>query len=515
MPLDPATPGAKDRKSTPDARIQAARGEVESFQLVIRSTEPIKVKLSSLKLVGGEGDAVIDGASITAYRQLPVSVIGASPGGFGERGVTGRDPVLDPLQRIVKRERMQVGPDQPLVIWVDVQVPTNAVPGMYSGDMRVQIGAKSRAVTKVRVEVSETVLPPESPVATSFGIDLRQLEEQEGVDLNEKAGEKMLDKYVNLLAQHRLVAADINIPKEIGTDPGSIEGSAAMDRLDLVAARSEGSTIRFPIYATYPVEDPLGSDRNEARSYLRTVAQVLRERGLLDRSYLYVVDEPAISDGPRVKDWVALALEADPQIRMLLTTTPNPAFGDGIDIWSPNLNGTFSATALRNQIGPNPELWTYQSVSTQYPLPTIFSDDPRPSARAMGWLAYSQKLDGILYWTVNHWQEVDNPWSEGGTFRDSATGAIANGDGVLVYPAKPKGLKSPAPSIRLKLLRDGIEDNMLLSVIASSRAGGSRSADLFAAQLASSPNRFETRPLLVAEIRRRMLARGATPAKAL
>jgi hypothetical protein len=325
----------------------------------------------------------------------------------------------------------------------------------------------------------------------------------------------MLDKYVNLLAEHRLVAADLNVPAQIGTDPESIEGTPAMDRLDLVAARSQGSTIRFPIYATYPVKDPLGADRDEARDYLRTVARVLKERGLLERSYLYVVDEPAITDGPRVRDWIALAKEADPGIRMLLTAVPNPVFGDEISIWSPNLNSTFNASAFRNQIGSMPELWTYQSVSTLYPFPTIFSDDPRPSARAMGWLAYSQKLDGILYWTVNHWQEVENPWAQGGTFRDGATGAIANGDGVLVYPGKAKDMKRPSPSVRLKLLRDGIEDNMLLSVVATSRAGGARAANQFAMQLAPAPGRFETRPQLVAEIRKRMLARATAPATAL
>jgi hypothetical protein len=419
------------------------------------------------------------------------------------------------LKEIEKRERLQVGPGQPLIVWVDVKIPTNAVPGEYKGDLRVQIGAKTRALTKVGLEVSEAVLPPESPLATSFGIDLRQVEEAEDVDLNKPSGEKMLDKYVNLLAEHRLVAADLNVPAQIGTDPESIEGTPAMDRLDLVAARSQGSTIRFPIYATYPVKDPLGADRDEARDYLRTVARVLKERGLLERSYLYVVDEPAITDGPRVRDWIALAKEADPGIRMLLTAVPNPVFGDEISIWSPNLNSTFNASAFRNQIGSMPELWTYQSVSTLYPFPTIFSDDPRPSARAMGWLAYSQKLDGILYWTVNHWQEVENPWAQGGTFRDGATGAIANGDGVLVYPGKAKDMKRPSPSVRLKLLRDGIEDNMLLSVVATSRAGGARAANQFAMQLAPAPGRFETRPQLVAEIRKRMLARATAPATAL
>ena len=41
------------------------------------------------------------------------------------------------------------------------------------------------------------------------------------------------------------------------------------------------------------------------------------------------------------------------------------------------------------------------------------------------------------------------------------------GEGVLVYPGGPAGLKGVAPSMRLKYLRDGVEDYEYLQLLKS------------------------------------------------
>jgi hypothetical protein len=61
---------------------------------------------------------------------------------------------------------------------------------------------------------------------------------------------------------------------------------------------------------------------------------------------------------------------------------------------------------------------------------------------------------GLLFWSVNFWR-VD-PWKDTNDFVDDQ-----NLSGTLYYPS-PQG---PVPSIRLEVLRDGMEDHDYLTLL--------------------------------------------------
>ena len=69
-----------------------------------------------------------------------------------------------------------------------------------------------------------------------------------------------------------------------------------------------------------------------------------------------------------------------------------------------------------------------------------------------GFISQSLGLTGLLYWSVDDWSP--NPWDNPQGKQDPDY----PGEGVLVYPGAPAGLKGVAPSMRLKYLRDGVED---------------------------------------------------------
>ena len=70
-------------------------------------------------------------------------------------------------------------------------------------------------------------------------------------------------------------------------------------------------------------------------------------------------------------------------------------------------------------------------------------------------------MTGLLYWTVDHWANQDY-WDD--PYFYEGTGRFA-GDGTLIYPPRTPSFdtgtgttQSGVPSMRLKWLRQGVED---------------------------------------------------------
>jgi hypothetical protein len=61
----------------------------------------------------------------------------------------------------------------------------------------------------------------------------------------------------------------------------------------------------------------------------------------------------------------------------------------------------------------------------------------------------------MLYWRVDKWPS--DPWNN---VNNAGTYSSSNypGEGMLVYPGGPVGVKGVVASMRLKWLRDGVED---------------------------------------------------------
>jgi hypothetical protein len=77
-------------------------------------------------------------------------------------------------------------------------------------------------------------------------------------------------------------------------------------------------------------------------------------------------------------------------------------------------------------------------------------------------------MNGILYWAANFWNQTPDPWLDPVTYIsgfDCSGGWVLNGEGSLIYPGDrtkrytgQPDVTGPVSSIRLELLREGIED---------------------------------------------------------
>ena len=94
----------------------------------------------------------------------------------------------------------------------------------------------------------------------------------------------------------------------------------------------------------------------------------------------------------------------------------------------------------------------------------------------MGWWLWTYKCAGFLYWSVNFWSDdatgrLFDLAADPSPFKWNFNGTTyyCNGDGFMFYP-DPLKIFLPSPSLRLEIMRDGLEDYELLAMLAEARA---------------------------------------------
>lgn len=119
------------------------------------------------------------------------------------------------------------------------------------------------------------------------------------------------------------------------------------------------------------------------------------------------------------------------------------------------------------------------------------------------WLTFAEGVGGELYYnTVEAWSDGD-PWIDGRRHG-------GNGDGTLFYPGRPEpiGGRTPIPveSIRLRRIRDGLEDYEYLALLLRAGPAGRSLALSVARALAPRAYSFDHDPRALLAARARLAA---------
>ena len=128
-----------------EMHLSAARGEVESFQIMMRSEQQdSRIFGISFSDFESEGGRRISSANVALYREHSVHVSPGSPNLGGDNQPLGAGWYADAL--IPFRDSAS-GTDKPIqrcrelapneVFWVDVDIPRDAAPGLYRGEFTV------------------------------------------------------------------------------------------------------------------------------------------------------------------------------------------------------------------------------------------------------------------------------------------------------------------------------------------------------------------------------------------
>jgi hypothetical protein len=213
--------------------------------------------------------------------------------------------------------------------------------------------------------------------------------------------------------------------------------------------------------------------------YLSQMQENLDANGWLGREYIYWFDEPNEADYPFVKETNALIKQYAPGITTFLTE--HVAGQDISDVT--DISCTIWHKLDHDKIGKmndkGLEHWSYLCCWPKSPWISEFIDHDAVNLRMWLWGSYKHRLKGILVWETTYWNSdaaspagwLQNPWEEAMSFVTGYGWPLGkqtiwgNGDGRFFYPNNrdPNNDKRtytgmPVPSMRLELLRDGIED---------------------------------------------------------
>ncbi len=222
-------------------------------------------------------------------------------------------------------------------------------------------------------------------------------------------------------------------------------------------------------------------------AYAQAVEAHLAARGWLDEAYVYWFDEPDPKDYAFVMNGFEKLRRAAPGLRGMLTEQVEAELVGGPKIWCP-LTPAYDPelAALRREKGD--EFWWYICTGPKAPYVTLFIDHPGTELRVWGWQTFKRGITGMLVWQTNYWtsptaytdpEHPQNPyedpmsWTTGYGVPAGTRAPWGNGDGRFLYPPEAAAhgrpgrpvLEGPVVSIRLEMLRDGIEDYEYLALL--------------------------------------------------
>lgn len=427
-----------DEAAPPAITLNTCRGEVEWGQIVLRSSRPARVQA---QIGGWRVDATQCGGRLPSVTMhIAHYVLVDSPSGNRVRRVA-RWP--DPLP---EANVCSLQPDQNQALYVAVDTPAGCVPGVYCAEIALSGDDMPPVSVPLKLIVWDVELPAVPTMRSSYYVWW------DGIKQRYHTGESLepLDRFFWFLVDHRL--CPMSLPVDI-TDP----------RADAYMADPRVNGVRVPYL---PPEQ------------LAPVLKHVSERGWLDRTYVYLLDEPALRDWGKVHEASNVITGLEPRMARLDSIQPEPQLEGYVSIWCPNVEAAYLyRDRITNRSAAGDEVWWYTCVTPKYPFPGYLLDDDAVAPRLLLWMQALYGMTGSMYINTIHWgPDGWDPWERGVISMPQQSN---NHDGLLMYSGREPDGCYPVSSVRLEMIRDGIEDWELLQLVrgtalaAAARVGAS------------------------------------------
>jgi hypothetical protein len=423
-----------------------ARGETVDTQVVVQGPAGglTNVNVSATALTGPNG-VTIATSNVTLYREYYITVTGTASYGGGSNPPLGSGTYAEPLipfndpetgaalcgsSATLKACNASVSSGQNQPYWIDISIPhgvANSPAGTYTGSVTV-----SSSQGTSTIPVSLTVWNFELPMQPSELSLWTLFPAASGNTTTTVARALMRNKVMGWYDPAGNASSDV-------TNMGL--NRSGLDSYYYIGIQCNGSSSSIP-----------------TTSQINTAAANFPAGLGLD---FYLSDElnGCTGDYNAIKTMGANAHAANRSVKTMVT----------LNATDPNLYGAVDHWVLLDSLQQWPtlpftaggDLWSYTSCNAGYGnAPEWMVDYPPINERIQaGFLNFTQGATGLLYyradgWTagnaIGSWNNVDTTACGGGLGRP--------GDGIFLYPPAPIGSTESAPGIRLKAIRDGIQD---------------------------------------------------------
>jgi Domain of unknown function (DUF4091)/Immunoglobulin domain len=432
--------------ATSSISLSSARGETVDTQVIVQGPAGgltnVNVTASSLT---GPGGVTISASNVTLYREHYLTVTGTASYGGGSNPPLGSGTYAEPLIPFNDPETgsplcgtaaslkacnatIPAGQNQPY--WIDISVPRGATTsplGTYTGS--ISITADQGSAT---IPVTLTVWNFELPAQPSE-LSLWTLWPPAAGNTTSTLGQALMRNKV--MSWYDVAANSTFDMTNLGLN------RSGLDSYYFIGIQCNGS------YSTLP-----------STSQINAAAANFPAGLPLD---FYLADElnGCTGDYSAIKTMGANAHAANRSVKTMMT----------INATDPNLYGAIDHWVLLDSVQEWPalpftgggDLWSYTSCNAGFGnTPEWMVDYPPINERIQaGFLNWTQGATGILYYrsdgwtagnTIGSWNNVDTTACGSGLGRP--------GDGIFLYPPGPIASTESAPGIRLKAIRDGIQD---------------------------------------------------------
>ena len=408
--------------------LRGVRGETLGLQVVLYRMGETKVSL------------VLDGFTVVPHEVGYLDVVEPSTSLYGPSSGKGAYP---DLLRPVRGPSVQSSD----AVYFDVEIPRGAAPGTHSGALLV--GGK-------RFPVDLAVEPQEIAVdrAPFVWVWYKSSELAAAHRMADGDGAEQIAlerRYMDLFRRHGALLATDFPPERL------------RPRLDFLT-----DDVRFwPVWI---------AKRDPEKLAREVAAWIELFRGRAQVPFGFTIDEPDEEERAQVRAHGVAARAAgagDGRFLYAVTDEPREEYQGAVDVF-------VSPRGIPPPSGypPGTHFWTYNGRSPSAGSMTI--DKPGTALRTWGWIAERYHIELWFAWEGLYYTDRYNrataptdTMHQPLTYDERKKGGEerGNGDGLLVYPG-------PLPSLRLKALRRGLEDRLLLRRLAGCPGGAGDAAGI-------------------------------------
>ncbi len=425
--------------------------------------------------------------------------------------------VVDPIPWVKDGQTFDLAAGRSYMYIIKATSAIDSPAGDYTATVTVRdADGKEIKTAVVHAHVWNFVLPEDTSCKTQMDLSWGNIyiahEQWEGDD------SELYKNYYDLLLANRVCA--YSLPYNNAFAPGDT---------DLYADERIVEYLNNPrVVAFNPIN--WKNHKYNADTIKKVYSFLSQKQEWLDKSYFYIVDEPADKEAlDRINTAGALLKENFPGYKMMAPMHLNYALNsdcsedyisyiqDSINVWcyKPYFYTTYEqfcydrslayrmSAGIEEQLGTfgermekeqeeGDELWWYVTRRPENPEITLLMDTESVRHRILFWQQKLYNVDSFLYYLANDWYEIgdNNGLNKKHETQVGMDAFDCYGNGVLVYCGQDFDIYGGVGSLRLENVRDGIEDFEYLTILENEY--GKEVVDALIRRLTTSISRYNT-----------------------